>query len=271
MAESIERGGEVSFGTEDAGDNGPDDMLIDYFAAFYEDVAEIKLAIHEGRLPAYLTRQGHPPPTDAMELAAMVSSRLKNRLQAQAREVRDSCTETQQKAHRLATYVMAALADEIFLLDEHTRWEGRDSWLYYLLERALFRSGSAGRDFFTHLDLLLQSRLNDDLRADLASVFLIALQLGFQGQHRGDHGAASLASYRQRLLHYIRACRQPLPDQAAFQQAYDHLLAETTEHRLAPLASWYRAGGIALAAYLVLSSIVWFAIVLPFTSHFSPG
>lgn len=249
----------------------PDNLLLDHFAAFYEEVADIRLAIRAGELSAHLTRKGHPPPTDAMELAAMVSSRLKNRLQAQAREVRDNCTETEQRAHRIAVYVMAALADEVFLLDEQTRWEGREAWLHYLIERALFRTGSSGRDFFKHLDRLLQSRVNDDLHADLASVFLIALQLGFQGQHRGAHGAAALKSYRDRLLRYIHAWRQPAPGEPAFRQAYEHQLAETEEKRLAPLARWYRGGAIALGVYAAISSFVWIAIVLPFTNHFRPG
>lgn len=268
MAEAADRPEDFSFNAESGDGEERDSMLLDYFAAFYEEVAEIKLAIGEGRLSAYLTRQGHPPPTDAMEMAAMVASRLKNRIQTQVLEVRDTCTETRQKAHRLACFVMAALADEIFLVDERTCWEGRESWLYYLLERALFKSGAAGRDFFTHLDRLLSSRLNDELRADVASVFLIALQLGFQGQHRGNLGAANLANCRERLLHYIRACREPESDRPAFRQAYDYALSEPTQHRLAPMANWYRAGGIALAAYLAVSSVMWLAIVLPFMSHF---
>jgi len=50
--------------------------------------------------------------------------------------------------HREAIYVMAVLADEIFV---HSEWEGRDYWLNRLLEARLFQTHAAGEIFFRRL------------------------------------------------------------------------------------------------------------------------
>jgi type VI secretion system protein ImpK len=246
-----------------------DTFLLERFAAFYEEVANVKVAIADGRLPAYLARDGQAPASDPMELAAMLSSHLRQRLEAQGKEVRDNNSETMCKAYRMTQYLMAALTDELFILD--VAWEGRSAWLHYLLEQKLFRTSSAGRDFFTYAERLLASGGKDALHSDLASVFLIAMELGFKGQYRGSHGAPALASLRQRLLRYIEAFRRHQPGQAMFSQAYGYLLRPSDEKRLAPMARWYRFGGIALLAYLLISTLVWINAVHSFTHSFVQG
>jgi type VI secretion system protein ImpK len=74
--------------------------------------------------------------------------------------------------HREAIYVMAVLADEIFV---HSEWEGHDYWLNHLLEARLFQTHAAGEIFFRRLETLL--RREDEAAAELAIVYLMALSL----------------------------------------------------------------------------------------------
>lgn len=241
-------------------------VLVDCFASYYAEVVRVKEAIANASLPAYLARDGQPRPNDIVETAAMLSSRLRERLEAQARELRDGGSDRLGRAHRLARYVMAALTDELLILE--LNWEGRDVWLNFLLEQRLFGTSSAGRDFFAYADRLVESRSGDGLYADLAGVFLIALQLGFQGQHRGLHGVAALQQIRERLLRFIQASRpaQVGSEQHLFPQAYIRPVRSEEQARLAPMGRWYRFGAIALGAYLLISTIVWMTAVAPLTS-----
>ncbi len=244
-------------------------LLLDRFAAFYEELAGVKQAIADSRLAAYLARDGQEPARDPMELAAILSSHLRQLLETHAKEVRDNSTETVCKAFRMAQFVMAALTDELLLLD--VTWEGREAWLHFLLEQKLFHSSSAGEKFFNYAERLADSRSKDALHIDLASVFLIAMKLGFQGQYRGSQGVAELDKLRQRLLRFIDAKRQAKVEQLMFEQAYAHQLAEKTQPRLAPLNRWYRFGAIALLVYLVFSTGVWMTAVYSFTNSLGHG
>lgn len=236
------------------------------FAEFYEEVARLKLAIRDGRLALYLAAGRTAAPENANDLAAMTSQRLKQRLQEQGRIMRRIGTAAEINAYRVAQYVMAALADEVFILD--TQWSGRDAWELYLLERGLFGTDSAGRRFFDYLEQLLKSRSRTPLTEDLAAVFLIALQLGFKGQYRGGHGAPVLESYREKLIQFIGAGHASLLERPGFPQAYQYRISETRDARLAPLSRWYRIGAVGAAVYVAVSTLVWVAVVNRFEEVF---
>jgi len=244
-------------------------FLLGCFADFYEEVASIKLAFAQGRLSSYLAVGDETPPTRAADLAARVSARLEALLRQQASDVRRRGSVAQTKLHLLAQYVMASMADEIFILE--LDWPGREAWLQQLLEYKLFRSHDAGRRFFSYADQLLHTHNRSVLHADLASVFLLALQLGFKGQHRGDAGGvgdAALRSYRQRLYQFSNARERDGAAQTAFAQAYRHRMVGTKDERLAPLSRWYVAGQIALAVWVAASTVVWAVSLYPFEQTF---
>ena len=88
-------------------------FLLGCFAEFYEEIAGIRLALAEGRLPAYLATGDEAPPTLGADQAARVSARLADILRQQARTVRREATAIEVKAHTMAQYVMAALADVV--------------------------------------------------------------------------------------------------------------------------------------------------------------
>jgi type VI secretion system protein ImpK len=239
-------------------------LLLDRFTAFYEALADVKQALADGRLAAFLARDGEEPARDPVELAAALSGYLRQFLENQAKEVRDASTETVCKAYRMAQFVMAALADELLLLE--VNWEGREAWLHFLLEQKIFRTSSAGEKFFSYAEALIESRVRDRLRLDLASVFLLALKLGFQGQFRGSQGVSELDHLRRRLLQFINAGQRKVGEEEwMFAQAYLYPLSEKEQSRLAPLRRWYRWGGLALLVYLLLSTGVWMSAVYTFT------
>ena len=242
------------------------DFLIGLFAEFYEEVVGIKLASRDGRLPLYLAQGERTEGLSGVELAAMASRRLYGKLARQARAVRADATEQELKAYLEAQYIMAALADEIFILE--LDWSGRTHWLNYLLEAALFRTHCAGRQVFAYADQLLRTRAPTSLHIDLASVILITLQLGFKGQYRGEHAEPKLREYRNKLLQFVTARRRSTENQPGFPQAYQHRIAETEDRRIAPLSRWYWAGGIAVGIYLVISSLVWVLLWQPFHAEF---
>lgn len=238
--------------------------LISRFTEFYEDIALLKQAIADGRLPMMLGGE-MPAQPGAQDLAAMVSGRLSQRLLQQGRDVTNSSPEAELRAYRIAQFVMAGLGDEVFILE--VDWPGNAYWLSYLLEQAVFQRQHAGRMFFELLGNLLQARGRGRLQLELATVFLLALQLGFKGEYRGQHGQATLADYRRKLLGYIADRRAtPVKDDApAFAQAYAYTTRDGEDHRLAPLTPWYRAGIVALLAYLLISSAIWFNALIPLT------
>lgn len=239
------------------------------FAEFYDEVARIKLAIAEGRLPLYLGDGKASVSVSGTDMAAMVSQRLKHRLQQQSRYVKDNATEAEIEAYAIAQYAMAGLVDEIFILE--VDWSGADAWSDYLLEQGLFATSTAGRNFFTQLDDLLRTRARGPLQDDLAAVFLFALRLGFKGQYRGQHAEAMLQTYRAKLVQFLGAGYASGVQPRGFAQAYQYTMSEARDERLAPLSRWYRFAALGLAIYLVISSVVWFTAINRFSEALLGG
>lgn len=237
-------------------------FLLARFAEFFEVVAGFKLAIAEGRLGAVLAVGDEPPPSDPRDLAARVSGHLAGVLRSQQKELSRTGTAAEIRAHRIAVYVMAALADELFILE--VEWGGREAWLDVLLEYQLFRSRSAGTHFFHIARQLLETRTRDPLRVDLAAVMVLALQLGFEGKYRGELGEKALRDLRERLFRLVERERGARVLAPAFPQALAHLQAGGTPARVAPLTPWYMGALVVLVAYLVVSSGLWLALIEPF-------
>lgn len=244
-------------------------FLLACFAEFYEAVADLKLAIQEGRLPLLLRNGDEPAPTESDAIAGMVSGQLAGLLRKQAARVERDCPHAVVRAYRIAAYAMAALADEIFVLE--LDWIGRDAWLDTLLEYKLFKSRTAGRQVFEIAQRLLGLTVRNTLHHDLGAVLLMVFQLGFRGQYRGGEGDAALRDLRTRLFAMLH--HQDEADAAlklAFPQAYQHLVTSAPT-RLAPLRPWYIAAGIVLVIYLIVSTVVWVELTAPFLEVIGKG
>jgi len=163
------------------------------------------------------------------------------------------------ETYKEAQFVMAALADEIFLnlkLDGKY-WEGKENWQVNLLEMKLFRSHSAGDIFFEKLDLILRYR--DPLNTELAKVFLLALALDFKGRYRDNDDEGKIPFYRSELFHFIYQ-RDPNiynQDYHFCNQAYEHNMEESNALKLKNpyLWGWVFGGSVLIA--IILSHFVW--------------
>ena len=176
-------------------------------------------------------------------------------LTRQGREARRVGGDLAGQVFSRAQYVMAALADEIFL---NLDWAGRDRWRSNLIESKLFDSHSAGDTVFERLDDLLVKQ--DASEAELARLYLAALALGFQGRYRDtDDGARRLFDYRKRLLVFItqREATVVPGKERFFPQAYSSVLDQGRDHYLPYLRPWVLVLLAILAVWVLISIPVW--------------
>lgn len=237
----------------------PEMPLLSCFAQFYEEVARVRQESERGSLQAYLGVSGAAPAEPA-ELAGRVSLRLADLLAGQARDMRATASEAQQRAYTAASYVMVVLADEIFILE--LSWPAQDAWLEVLLEHRQFGSRQAGRRFFDMAEQVLAVVSRSNLHRDLAACFLLALQLGFKGMHRGAQGQLFLDTLRQRLYRFVNG-RSAEPDGRLFVQAYEHTVKSTADARVAPLRPWLRLAMGYAFGFVLVSSALWLWLIQP--------
>jgi type VI secretion system protein ImpK len=153
-----------------------------------------------------------------------------------------------------AQYVMAVLADEIFIALD---WPGREAWKNDLLETRLFGSYNAGDQFFQRLEALLAQ--GDRAQPELALVYLQALGLGFKGRFRGMALTPKLDDYRRRLFEYVYRKRPDLGDPARVlsPQAYRHTVAEATPRLLPDPRLWLWVLGGVFVTFLIVAHVLW--------------
>ncbi|WP_159665817.1 DotU family type IV/VI secretion system protein [Andreprevotia sp. IGB-42] len=233
--------------------------LFGTFCAFYEQIAAMRLAQSQGHLPALLVQGDEAPPTTAEDMATRASAQLAGWLRADAALTRKTGTDAYIRVHKMAQYVMTALADEILLLE--LDWAGQRAWPAVLLEARLYRTRMAGERFFELQRRLLEVQRPAELHVELGMIMLAALQLGFRGMLRGDHLQRQLAQVQRRLLHFV-ARQRPAPDgEHAFAQAYTQRSTGSKDQRLAPLKPWWRSLTLALLGVGLLSMLIWLVMV----------
>lgn len=227
--------------------------LLGCFADFYAEVAREKLACTAAALPA---------DADLGAIAGAASNRLCAFLDRQWHAVRHRGTPVELATYGELRLVMAAVADEAFLLD--LPWRGRASWLGVMLEPRVCDSRSAGSHFFSYADRLIRADHRTPVARDAAAVLLLALRLGFQGRYRGAEGQRHLHGYRRKLFKLAGDGSDIAPPSHAFAQAYRHCVILPERHGRAWIAPPLRAAGRAVAAYLLLSALLWLWLVTPF-------
>ncbi len=238
-----------------------DAFLQESFREFYADVARLKRAVLADPWGIGARRDAG---ADAGELegtaASTVSQRLHELLERQAREAGRRGGEPGAAFYREAQYVMAALADEVFL---NMDWAGKEAWESNLLETRLFGSHMAGELFFVRLDELLKDR--DAVYRDVAAVYLMALCLGFEGKYRGTRSREELDDRRRRLFAFVFK-RQPSllkGERRLFPQAYEHTVQEKSAVRLPHTGRWMAALAVVSLFYLLVSHGLWRDVTLP--------
>ncbi len=180
-------------------------------------------------------------------------------LNRQEAEVRRTGGEYASVIYRRAQYVMAALADEIFL---YLDWPGREAWRANLLEFKLFQSYRAGEEIFRRIEALLRTR--DPADSELAKIYLMAIALGFRGELRGPEGQARVDVYRRELYTFLtnRDPGTPREPQSLFPEAYQsNVEASGAGRRLSAARRWLLAGLLLALLWILVSHRVWLGLV----------
>lgn len=234
--------------------------LLDQFEEFYGELMALREAARRAVTrvnPAGSEADGPEEDAGRMPVGLLASEaldKLQSLLEVQALESGRRGGDFGVLYYKDAQYVMAVLADEIFVTLD---WPGRETWKNDLLETRLFGSYNAGDQFFTRLEAVLGE--GERGHPELALVFLMALGLGFKGRYRGQASPAKLDEYRRRLFEYVYRKRPNPSDPARLiaPQAYRHTAASATPKLLPAPSRWlWVLGGVALG-YLVISHLVW--------------
>lgn len=158
------------------------------------------------------------------------------------------------EVQRELVYIMAALADEIFL---NLNWSGRGYWLDHLMEQRLFHTQVAGQEIFRRITRILSRQ--DFAAEDLAAVYLVALALGFKGQYWHEQDQSTIDETRKKLLDRLLWANPDLQQGTSrmFPEAYENTVDEGAPVKLPePRTWWIVVAGIS-AAWLTLSTIAW--------------
>jgi type VI secretion system protein ImpK len=207
-------------------------------------------------LPAPASISPRPP---SVITPSAVWQALEGLLNRQEAEVRRSGGEYATAIYRRAQYVMAALADEIFL---YLEWPGREIWRTQLLEFKLFQSYNAGEEVFRRIEAVLRTR--DPADSELAKIYLMALALGFRGALRGPAAQARIDWYRRELYTFLtnRDPGTPRDPHSLFPEAYQsNLETAASARRLSPARRWLLTSLLLLLLWILISHGVWNSIV----------
>jgi len=188
------------------------------------------------------------------DVSRAIWSRLADLLERQARSTNTTAGDIGYGLYREGQYVMAALADEIFL---NAEWAGRDYWNQHLLESHLFNSNVAGEEIFRRVDKLL--REPERGYSDIYALYLWAFSLGFRGKYRGAEDGGRIDEIRRRLFIrvYHRKPQQPGENRRLFSNCYDHTLDLGTARMLPSPHRWYWGLAAAVFLWILISTIVW--------------
>lgn len=219
-------------------------FLLDQFRDFYKEIIAQKEKIAETD-----TRRQHDPGYE-------IRQHLMELLKRQEIEAQQYGKGYGLSFYKEAQYVMAILADEIFIHD--IGWDAAEAWKDDLLEFRFFNTNSAGELFFQKTDDLLKDA--DPRASEIAGICFWALSLGFKGKYRGGSDSGELDHYRERLFRFIFHKNPNTEAEHLFLQSYQHTLTEGSGRRLSYLKGFLYAIMASFAGFLIISFFVWSGI-----------
>ncbi len=232
-----------------------DSFLLKQFREFYSEIIRQKEKIG----PSVTISPESEPEVEEVsqsgkESAHPIHLALMHILEQQVLDSRRNGGEFGVSYYKEAQYVMAALADEIFL---HTKWDGRELWKSDLLEFKLFGTHIAGELFFEKLDALLKEQ--DPAQVELAAVYHLALSLGFKGKYHGKDDGGLIEHYLRQIFAFIFKREPDIADESKqlFQEAYTYTLDKGKGGRLPYLKTWFGIIAIIIILYMIASHGVW--------------
>lgn len=228
-------------------------LLLLQFRDFYGELIKIKRLIRSGQTPGSMGT-GSLENTPGVRMASAVAERLAAVMEQQSTLAgRRGADYT--GLYRQAEYVMAALADEILL--HHLEWGGKEAWNKHLIEYRLFKSRIAGDEFFGRLDSLLQTP--DPMYKDLATVYLLAIMMGFRGRYWSKHDTEKIDYYRRQLFVFIFHGQPELTKETKklFPETYLHTVEEAPGRKVPQVKIWYVLLALLIVGYIFISRSIW--------------
>lgn len=225
-------------------------ILIAQFYEFYAEVVRLKAEARNQQ--SLYVPEAEMQPARAIASAEEIWQRLLSLLEQQSRDAGRSSGAIEFDTYREAQYVMAALADEIFL---NLEWDGKAQWP--LLESKLFHAHAAGELLFQKIDQILRQPGSAFL--DLAVIYFYALALGFQGKfrNRDDHG--QLERYRKQLFSLIYRRDPDLLNASSpmFPQAVQNVINVDQQRLLPDPRHWLLLLAAILVIWVGVTALLW--------------
>jgi type VI secretion system protein ImpK len=227
-------------------------LLLLQFRDFYGELIKLKRLIKAGQTPG-LTG-GSPDKSPGDRMAAAVAEHLSAVMEQQSMLAGRRGSDYT-GLYRQTEYVMAALADETLL--HHVEWEGREAWNKHLIEYRLFQTRRAGDEFFDRLDRLLLTP--DPMYKDLATVYLLAIMLGFRGRYYSANDKGKIGYYRRQLFVFIFHGQPELSKETKklFPETYLHTVQEAADRKVPQVRIWYILLALLVVIYVVASRSIW--------------
>ncbi|HEY2384265.1 MAG TPA: DotU family type IV/VI secretion system protein [Terriglobia bacterium] len=226
-------------------------LLLLQFRDFYGEMIKLKRLIKSG---TPLDAGGAPEQTPGERAAIAVADRVIAVMEQEALVAgRRGADYT--GIYTQAQYVMAALADEILL--HQLEWIGKEAWNTHLIEYRLFRTRVAGEEFFNRLDRLLQTP--DPMYKDLATIYLLAIMLGFRGKYWANNDRGRIDYYRRQLFTFIFHGQPELhkDTKKLFPEAYLHTVEEGAGRKVPQVKLWFILLAVMVVVYFFISRSIW--------------
>ncbi|HLD95826.1 MAG TPA: DotU family type IV/VI secretion system protein [Alphaproteobacteria bacterium] len=234
--------------------------LVNYFQNFYFEVIRLKEKVVQAEDFQDLedSQSEELPPQEVLALS--IQRKLKTILNDQQIKISKQAGDYTLRQFQEALYIMAALADEVFLTLD---WFGRKIWKEHLLEKHFFQTQLAGEQFFTRLDDLLSSP--DALRKEIAPLYLLSLGLGFKGKFTKSEDLQKLNAYQKKLFEVIEGHSPKLyqDDERVLlmPECYEHTILQESYKKLPDIRRWTFAFLSVIGVYLFASYFLWYKLV----------
>jgi len=227
--------------------------LTGQFQEFYREVIHQKRAIL-AKTDKLLSSEKEENADAGKQTVKTIHSRLLGILEAQALDAGKRGGEYGVRFYQEAQYVMAALADEIFL---HIEWDGRELWKTNLLEFTIFGTYVAGEVLFQRLEKLLKER--DAAFTGMAAVYHLALSLGFRGKFRDKDDKGKLDFYRRQLFAFIFNRNPDLDSETRrlFPEAYAYTVQQAQSRPFPYIGRWIALIAAVMLFFLAASHGLW--------------
>lgn len=231
--------------------------VIRQFRLFYEAVEQVRQAafyitlsdIGETEKKEYLVNgEITPAPIDNLLNSLMTS------LEERGRDFSTRGGDYGSRLFARVIYVFAAFADDV-MLESH--WVGRDEWVRAPLEVKLFGSQSAGEEIFNDIDNGLSKY--EFGKRDLAKIYLMALNLGFEGKYKGTQSEVDIRRYKVRLFELIndRAPENSEATKSFLGSVYRYNQTGGAPEMMSYLKPWIITISAIGGLYLLGSHLIW--------------